>query len=64
MVAMSEPDHTEDPFIDPSLHESEDPLEIDSTLLLTHNASLTLGAESLIVLGRARSLVDFTITRC
>lgn len=53
---MSDQGHADDPFTDPSFHEYEDPLEIDSTLFFTHNASVTLGAESLIVLGRATGL--------
>lgn len=43
---------TDNPFVDPSIHENEGVLEGgESTLFVTQDASLTLGADSLIVLG-------------
>ena len=41
-----------DPFTDP-LHDSlQDELEQNATLIVNRNASLTLGTDSLIVLGK------------
>lgn len=55
-TAMSEGNHAEDPFIDPSppAPDSDGLLETDVTLLLECNSSLTLGVDSLIVLGKVR----------
>ena len=59
---MSDPDLiTADPFADPSVHSSQhDPAE-DSTLEVGRNASLTLGTDSLIVLGEAYRLIPGSI---
>lgn len=42
---------TDDPFVDPSPYEDESLVE--ATLFLARNASLTLGADALMVLGTA-----------
>jgi sphingosine kinase len=52
------PISTENPFVDPSSsgHDlsHEQVFSIDATLAVTRNGSLTLGTDSLIVLGRPR----------
>jgi sphingosine kinase len=40
------------PFVDPSIRETPDALQGEATLFVTEDASLTLGADSLIVLGK------------
>ena len=40
-----------DPFADPSIHETQHDQVEESTLTVGRNASLTLGTDSLIVLG-------------
>ncbi|GAB7350922.1 hypothetical protein MBLNU459_g1433t1 [Dothideomycetes sp. NU459] len=40
----------DNPFVDPHVDEDQASLETDSTLFISHGASLTLGADSLIVL--------------
>ena len=50
MRTMSERYSADNPFDDPDPY-NEGLLDADSTLLLADNASLTLGADSLIVLG-------------
>jgi len=54
---MSEGVHA-NPFDDPSSFDGN-LLETDQTLLLEHNASLTLGADSLIVLGTYNNSLCF-----
>ena len=41
-----------DPFADPNVSGSQQDLGQDATLLVGRNASLTLGTDSLIVLGK------------
>ena len=43
------------PFADPSIHENQRDLAEESTLTVGRNASLTLGTDSLIVLGQSYS---------
>ena len=43
---------TGDPFVDPIESPGEEAFAVDATLSVGRNASLTLGTDSLIVLGR------------
>ena len=52
-ISMSSGNQIEsDPFADPSVSGSQHDLAQDATLIVGRNASLTLGTDSLIVLGR------------
>ena len=52
---MSTGDGTDsNPFADPSVYEEQPHYVDDSTLSVGRNASLTLGTDSLIVLGKAQ----------
>lgn len=41
----------DNPFVDPSIHETPSALQGEATLFVAEDASLTLGADSLIILG-------------
>ena len=52
-ISMNAGDQIEsDPFADPSVSGSQHDVAQDATLIVGRNASLTLGTDSLIVLGR------------
>jgi sphingosine kinase len=46
----------DNPFVDPSLHETPSALQGEATLFVTEDASLTLGADATIILGMPRAL--------
>lgn len=59
---MNTGDHTDsNPFADPSIGEEQERLVENATLSVGRNASLTLGTDSLIVLGRAASTYSVVV---
>lgn len=46
----------DNPFVDPSLHETPSALQGEATLFVSEDASLTLGADATIILGTLRAL--------
>jgi sphingosine kinase len=46
----------DNPFVDPSLHETPSALQGEATLFVSEDASLTLGADATIILGMSHAL--------
>lgn len=47
----------DNPFVDPSLHETPSALQGEATLFVSEDASLTLGADATIILGTLRAFL-------
>lgn len=45
----------DNPFVDPSLHETPSALQGEATLFVSEDASLTLGADATIILGMSHA---------
>lgn len=46
----------DNPFVDPSLHETPSALQGEATLFVSEDASLTLGADAIIIFGMSHAL--------
>ena len=47
----------DNPFVDPSLHETPSALQGEATLFVTEDASLTIGADAIIIFGMSHALL-------